>query len=306
MQKRVLVLGGLEEWLIVYVANFPDARPQTVFADGYHETIGGTGFGKAVSLSRLGIDVQFHSTVGDDDRGKRMRAALTKELHFVCDIDPAGTRRQIHVINDAGERLSYFINHGSLNPVLELNTIEALIIASDIVVVNTINYTKALLPLIRQHRKIIWCDIHDYHRTKTYYDEFVQVADCIQFSSYWMPQYREFMAELINQGKQLVVCTHADKGATAVTAEGKWVDEPAIDSYVRTDPNGAGDSFCAGILFALANGYPIELAVRCGIIVGGLSVTTREPCYPMLSVELLRNEYREYYGSDLFRSEGGA
>jgi sugar/nucleoside kinase (ribokinase family) len=299
MRKNVLVLGGLEQWIIVYVDEFPYPKPQTVFSKGFHETIGGTGFGKAVNLSRLGFNVSFHSLIGDDEYGKEMQTVLGRELNFVFDIDPAGSRRQIHIINNNGERLSYFLNHGTLNPDFDRSKVEKLIITSDILVVNTINYTKSLIPLIKSHNKEIWCDIHDYSETKTYFDDYIKSADYIQFSSTNMVNYREFMQRLINQGKKLVICTHAHNGASALNAKGQWIDLPVINRYARIDPNGAGDSFFAGVLYGLENQFPLEIAMRLGMIVAGLSVTTREPSYPGLSISLLYKEYTEHYGHDL-------
>jgi len=296
MKKRVLVLGGLEAWLTVYVDAFPNAAPQTVFCRGFHETIGGTGFGKAMNLSRLGFDVCFHSPLGEDELAKTVRSELSGHLTLLFDIDPAGTRRQIHIINREGERLSYFVNHGSPEPTLDRVRLEQVIAESDIVIVNTINYTKTLIPVIKEHGKEIWCDIHDYDYSKTYYLAYIRCADYLQMSSCCMPNYRQFMQRQIDSGKKLVVCTHAHRGATALTPDGKWIDVPIIERYVRCDPNGAGDGFFSGLLFGLESGFPIEIAVRCGMVVGGLSVTTPEASYPDLSVQLLLKDYRESYG----------
>jgi sugar/nucleoside kinase (ribokinase family) len=297
MKKRILVLGGLEAWLTIYVDAFPSAAPQTVFCKGFHETIGGTGFGKAMNLSRLGFDVSFHSPLGQDDLGNAARSELCGHVTFLFDIDPAGTRRQIHIINPEGERLSYFVNHGSPDLALERKRLDAVIAASDIVIVNTINYTKALIPLIKEHGKEIWCDIHDYSYSKVYYEDYINSADYLQMSSSCMPGYREFMRRQIDHGKKLIVCTHAHRGASALASNGIWIDVPVIDRYIRRDTNGAGDGFFSGMLFGLENGFPIEVAMRFGMVVGGLSVTTPEASHPRLSVELLFNEYYQNYGS---------
>lgn len=298
MGKKVLVLGGLEGWLIVYVDHLPTPTPQTVFSKGFHETVGGTGFGKAISLSRLGLDVTFHSTIGSDDLGRAAKEILERELNFVYDIDPAGTRRQIHITSDDGERLSYFLNHGSLDPIIDLARIEEHIVKSDVLVVNTINYTKSIIPIIKRHQREIWCDIHDYHESRTYFEDFIDSADYLQFSSSRMSDYRAFMRKLVDRGKKLVVCTHAHRGATALTADGEWVDMPAINRYMRRDSNGAGDGFFAGMLYGLMNQYSIDVSMRFGAIVGGLAITTSEPVFPSLNVSLLLDEYRASFGQE--------
>jgi hypothetical protein len=47
--KRILVLGGVSYNTMIYLDSLPSARPQTIFSQGLHETVGSTGAGNACS-----------------------------------------------------------------------------------------------------------------------------------------------------------------------------------------------------------------------------------------------------------------
>ena len=61
---KILVLGGVSVNTMIYLDQFPQPTPQTVFSKGYHETIGSTGAGKALNLKKLGLDVTLHGLIG--------------------------------------------------------------------------------------------------------------------------------------------------------------------------------------------------------------------------------------------------
>lgn len=64
-----------------------------------------------------------------------------------------------------------------------------------------------------------------------------------------MKDYKQFMEKMIKAVKKLVVCTHGKSGATALTSEGKWIEEGIVEKYKRVDTNGAGDAFFTGFLY---------------------------------------------------------
>ena len=104
------------------------------------------------------------------------------------------------------------------------------------------------------------------------------------------------MAAQIALGKRLVVCTHGQDGATALTPDGQWYDVPIIPTYPRRDTNGAGDAFFSGVLAAPLEGRPIAECLRVGTIVAGLCITSPELALPELSAGMVAREYARYYG----------
>jgi ribokinase len=98
---------------------------------------------------------------------------------------------------------------------------------------------------------------------------------------------RALLARGIGQG---VIITLGAQGAVAVTRDGEW-HAPAF-SVTPVDPTGAGDAFCGAFAVALAQGRPIEQALRFANAAGALCVTVAgaEPSLPKREdVERLAN-----------------
>ena len=294
--KNILVLGGVSYNTMIFFDEFPEPRSHTAFPKRFHEAVGSTGAGKALNLCRLGFDVTLHGLIGDDENGAKVQQKLSLDhLDFIYDIDPVGTKRHVNLMNDAGGRISMFLVSGTFEPVVDWSKIEPLIVRSDCVVLNILNYCRDAIPLAKKHSKPIWVDIHDYDGENSYHHDFINAADVVLMSSDQMPEYRPFMSKLIKAGKQLVICTHGKEGATALTAVSSFIEVPIINTYERFDTNGAGDSFFSGVLYGHAQGYDVEKCLRMGAVVSGLCINSPELAYEDLSVALVEAEYAKYY-----------
>jgi sugar/nucleoside kinase (ribokinase family) len=297
---KVFVLGAVSYNLIVYLSRFPEPRPQTIFASDFHETIGETAAGKALNLVKLGFDVSLHSLIGNDESGWKIENILQKQgIHFLRDIDPKGSERDINIMDSNGGRISIFLPTTTYEPKVDTTRIEAAISENDLIVLNISNYCRYLIPLIKKHQKEIWCDIHDYDRNNAYHQDFIDAADYIFLSSDQMPDYRNFLEELIQRGKKLAVCTRGSNGSTALTSDGQWIETPIIKDYQRVDTNGAGDAFFAGFLYAYTRGRSIRKSLQMATVVSGLCITSRELANPSLSPELAEAEFQKYYGNSV-------
>lgn len=289
---HIFVAGDVTFNSLIYVAEFPAPQPATVFSRDFHETVGGTAAGKALALNRLGFDVTLHGLIGDDAPGDAIRTLLAREqLTFIPDHDPQGTQRHVNLMDQQGRRISIYVRYATFEPDLDLARLETHIQHSDIVVLNLSNYCRWLIPLARQHGKPVWCDIHNYDGTAAYHRDFITGADVLTMSSDSLPEYRVFMQQQIDAGKQLVVCTHGARGATALTAEGQWIETPALTQYELVDSNGAGDSFFAGLLYGHLQGYDVATSMQLATVSGGLCITARELVHPELSAHVLEAEY---------------
>jgi sugar/nucleoside kinase (ribokinase family) len=294
--KNILVVGDVTFNAMIYVERFPDPKPQTVFSQHFHETIGGTAAGKALNLNRLGFEVTLHGLIGDDAPGRLIRQTIEREnLRFVYDVDPKGTQRHVNLMESSGGRISIYVAYATFEPEIDLARLELLIQQSDVVALNLSNYCRRLIPLARQHGKPLWMDIHDYDGQNEYHRDFIAGADYLTMSSDAMPDYKPFMEKLIADGKQWVICTHGRQGSTALSADGSWIDTPALTGYAPKDTNGAGDSFFAGVLYGQARGYDLARCARLGTIAAGLCITSPELVYPDLSAALLETVYRRHY-----------
>ncbi|MGD9101685.1 MAG: carbohydrate kinase family protein [Anaerolineae bacterium] len=296
--KKTLVLGSVSFNTLIYLDEFPQPKSQTVFSKGFHETLGGSGAGKALNLGKLGLAVTFHSLIGDDEYGDKIKRYMAQEkMNFIYDVDPQGTRRHVNLMDQAGKRISIFIAYGT--PDLPVSLDESLISQSDYVVLGLPNHYRRFIPLTQGHGKEIWLDIHDYDGVNPYYQDFIEAADYVFMSSDAMPDYKTFMEKLMDKGKKLVVCTHGRDGSTALTFDGQWIHTPIIPHYERKDTNGAGDSFFSGFLYGHSQGYPTQKCLRMGTIVSGMCITSFELAFPGLSAHKVERAYKKhYYGEE--------
>ncbi|WP_291799892.1 carbohydrate kinase family protein [Lutibacter sp.] len=289
-------MGGASYNSVITLDEFPQAISQTIHNCYFDETIGNTGAGKALTLSKLGFNTTFHSLIGDDSFGEKVTSFLKEpNLHFISDIDPNGTERHLNIMNSRGERISIFVNPSSDEPSIKYEKFEGHLLDSDYVVINISNYSRNILPICKRLNKEIWTDLHDYDGKNEYHQDFIDAADYIFLSSDNLPDYKPFMLKQIANGKKLVVCTHGKDGASAYTREGKWIETPIIDAYKMTNANGAGDSFFSGFLYGFSIGYEIKKCMQFGTITSGLCIESKLITNNKLSKALVESEFSKYY-----------
>lgn len=294
--SQILILGGTTFDHIVSLNEFPKPIPQTIHQSSFFETVGSTGTGKAVSLTKLGVPNTFYSVFGDDVYGQKIKQYLHKEsVDLIYDIDEKGTERHINIMNAAGSRISMFITQSSEHPKMNESIIETQIAKSDLVVINIIAYCKDLVPLLKDYRNPIWTDLHDYNEGNTYHQPFIDLSNYIFLSSDNLTDYKKTMQELMNSGKELVVCTHGKKGSTALTKNAEWLELPALTNFEMVDTNGAGDSYFSGFLFAHLKGKSILDCMRYGSIAGALCIGSQQIVAEELSANFLEELYTKYY-----------
>jgi len=251
---KILIIGGVSYDTIVHLNHLPTPVSQTLFGQDY-QTVGSTGAGKALNLTKLGITNTLHATLGTDDYAHKIQAFLFKNgVEGVFDHD-LNTERHVNLMDLEGNRISIFTATTSANPTLNMPRLEALIESHDLIVLNIIPYTLQLIPRIQKHHKIIWTDLHDYEEGNPYYDPFIEAAECIFFSSDRVTNHRQFMEKWIAQGKKIVCVTHGKNGASVANAEGFFY-EPIINTFQLVDSNGAGDAFFSGFLYGYLHQEP--------------------------------------------------
>lgn len=294
--KKVFTCGGASWNSVITLEAFPENIPQTIHQCDFDETLGNTGAGKTLTLSRLNFNTTFHALLGNDLYAELVKKELDRpNINFITDEDSNGTERHVNIMNANGERISIFINPSSDEPNIEYTKFKVLIAQSDYAVINISNYCRYLLPICQQLEKEIWTDLHDYNVGNPYHQDFIDAADYIFLSSDNLPEYKQFMESMIGKGKKLVVCTHAKDGASALNSEGEWFDVPIIDSYKMVNTNGAGDSFFSGFLYAFDQGYNTLKCLKYATISGGLCIATNGLSHPEVNSELIEQEYQKHY-----------
>lgn len=294
--KKVLIIGGTSFNSIIYLEKLPSPEPQTIHYAPFNETIGSTGAGKALNLTKLNVPNTLHSILGKDTYGDKIINGLANAgVEFVYDIEPNGTERHVNLMDADGRRISIFVTKSSSQLNLDMNRIEELIKECDVIVLNITGYTKQLIPLVKKYNKPVWTDLHDYSIGNPYHEDYINVADYIFVSSDNMDNYKPTMEYWMSKGKELVVCTHGKYGSTTLTKDGRWIETPIVEDYKFKDANGAGDSFFSGFLYGYLKEKSIEDCLRLGTICAGLCITSSELAFEDLSEELLQSEYEKYF-----------
>jgi acarbose 7IV-phosphotransferase len=289
--QKVFIIGGTTFDHIVYLPELPGKQPQTIHSAPFRETTGSTGSGKALNLTKLGVPNTLYSVLGDDVYGNKIIEHLRQSgVDFFYDIDLKGTERHINIMDAEGRRISMFITQSSETVNFSTATIESAIQQADIIVLNIIGYCRQLIPLLANGNKPVWTDLHDYDGSNPYHADFITASQYIHLSSDNLPDYLPVMERLIAAGKELVICTHASKGATLLTKDGIRIEQPALVSYPLVDANGAGDSFFAGFLYGWLKGQSPLRCMQMGAVCAGLCIADEELASRLLSPAYLEAE----------------
>jgi ribokinase len=257
MQTAVV---GHTEWIeFGHVDQVPTAG-QISHATAEWEEPGGGGAVSAVQLARLAGTCTFYTALGDDERalwterdlsghGVRIRAARRTQpcRRAVTLVDAAGERTIITL----GRRLEP--NGADHLPWDELEEADAVYFtAGD---VEAVRYARRARILVGTSRAM------------TRLGEAEVALDAVVGSS--RDPAERFDPDVLAKPPALVVRTAGSRGGTYETGDGRSGRyEPGVPPGPVVDTYGAGDSFAAGLTYALAAGMDVEealaLAARCG------------------------------------------
>ncbi|MEZ4280057.1 MAG: carbohydrate kinase family protein [Myxococcota bacterium] len=86
---------------------------------------------------------------------------------------------------------------------------------------------------------------------------------------------------------------------TGLALEAARTEIRPVKAEQAVDPTGCGDSYRAGLLYALANRLPLERGARLGSLMGALKVARTGPQSIDLALDAIRERYRVEYGESL-------
>lgn len=273
---RAAVVGHTEWIEFVRVPHLPSPGEILHGIEGWSEP-GGGGAVAAVQLAKLAGGATFMTAVGDDELGVRTRRELSGlGLAVAASIRREPSRRAITFIDSNGERtitvLGTRLAPAASDPLPwhDLATVDALYLtAGDVEAVRLARTARVLvatsrvLPLLAEANVQLDALVgSELDKAETYKD-----GD-------------------LSTPPRLVVRTSGPAGGTFQLAGGPLERyEPAALPGPVKDTYGCGDSFAAGLTFALAAGYPprkaVGLAARCGAAVA----TGRGPYEAQLRAE---------------------
>jgi ribokinase len=256
---RAAVVGHLEWAEFLPVERVPLQGEILETRECFDEPAGG-GAVAAVQLARLGADCTFFTALGDDDNGARAERRLRELGVDVRVAWRAGkpTRRAFVYLDSAGERTIttigerlHCVRADDALPWDDLSEFDGVyFVAGDADALRAARRARAVVATSR-----VVGLLERAH---------VQLDAVVGSGSDAGERYRP-----IEPPPKLVVTTAGAKGGSWTGAEGRtgnWAAAPLPGA--RVDAYGAGDSFAAGLTYALAGGRGVaaalELAARCG------------------------------------------
>jgi ribokinase len=257
---RVAVVGHVE-WMTFAVVDRVPGPGDIAHASETWEGAGGGGGVGARQLAKLAGSCDFFTALGVDDLGRRSAAELTR-----AGIEVFSTRRQeptregLCLIDEARERTII-----TLGPRLEpkgsddlpwerLGQTDAVYVtAGDVEALRRARAARVMVVSSRHLEVLAASGVH---------------ADAVVGSAR-DPSERYDPRALASAPPSLVVLTEGAAGGRFVTADGREGRyEPAAIPGPIVDTYGSGDSFQAGLAWALGEGMDaekaIEVAARCG------------------------------------------
>lgn len=277
-----IIISGPASWNeIVLLEHLPEPTPHMQFALDDHETVGGTGAGKALGLAAFGRPVELHTLIGSDADGERLRGILERvpglELHAV---DGTRTERHLNLMTPLGERVSIYLSTPDDRPSPDDHKLTTAMEDAAAIVLDLSERSRRMIPDARASGRPIWTDIHDYDGTAEFHRAFIDAAQVVFMNGDRIGgDPLPFMRGLVEQGKRLVVCTLGAEGAVAVARETK--DAPITEHRVAAVPvevvdvNGAGDAFMSGVVHATLDGADVDRALEAGANHAASAIATR-------------------------------
>jgi ribokinase len=249
------------EWVrFARVERVPEPGAIVSTTESWEEPAGG-GAVAAGELVRLGADVDFFVAVGNDEVGAQAREALSNlgcRVHAATRDEPQ--RLAFTYVDDEGERTITLMGaklhpHGADPlPWGELAKIDAVYFsAGDADALRAARQARVLVATARELDTLAEAEVQ---------------LDALVRSG--LDPSEAYEPGLLDPAPRLVVSTMGRAGGTFVAGDGEGTFASAEVSGPLVDAYGAGDSFAAGLTFALGRGddraAALELAAQCGAI----------------------------------------
>jgi ribokinase len=262
---RAAVVGHVEWVRFAAVEHVPRTGEIVTAEDTWEEPAGG-GADAAGELVRLGADVDFFVAVGCDELGQRARGALETlgcRIHAATRDLPQ--RRAFTYVDADGERTITLMGpklhpHGSdALPWRELSEIDAVYFcAGDADALRAARQARVLVATARELPTLIEAQ--------------VQLDALVRSGS---DPSEDYEPGLLQPEPRLIVTTRGREGGSFLAAgeEGAYAAAELPGAVV--DAYGAGDSFAAGLTFALGRGDDPKAALGFAAQCGAAALTRR-------------------------------
>jgi sugar/nucleoside kinase (ribokinase family) len=290
VRMTFLVIGGTGIDTVVPVADLPvlgadSARPRGPIEDH----VSHTGTCVALALRALGEQVMVIDTVGDDEPGRRVRAAFEGwGIGLRVAPAPAGTRRAVNLMSPDGRRLSLYDGRDVPGYRLPEECYRPLPGGIRHAHVTIMDWARHLIPELRAAGLSVSTDLHDWDGDNPHHLDFALGADLVFVSAVQLAAGAadRILAEGV---ATRVVVTNGGKGADLHTPDGVTHRDAVDPGAPIVDTNGAGDAFAAAFLSAWLSGASDDDCLDQAVVAGAFACTAPVGAGAFIDRERLAN-----------------
>lgn len=294
--KKILVIGSTNIDFVVKVNEFPVAG-ETVMSQSFQKMPGGKGANQAYACGKLGGDTAFISAIGDDGLGDLvMRNLKDAGVNVDCVKTVADTptgMAQISINHDGNNCIIVIPGANRACGQEYMETVYDKIDACDILLVQLETPLEGVKKAIRRAKdagKIVIFNpapVPDEPLPDEIFQNLTYLTpnetELEKITGMPVHTWEEACAagkEMIRHGVKNVIVTLGEKGSAFINSETEALYEAMKVKAV--DTTAAGDTFNAAIAVKLAEGEPIDKAIRFANISSGISVTRQgaQPSVP--------------------------
>jgi ribokinase len=287
--KKIIVVGSYIEALVMDTPRLP-VRGETLRGKNFRRTWGGKGSNQAVQASRLGVHTAFVSMIGNDDSGDRILGLMQAEhinTEYVFRHPELPTATGFIICTADGHNI-ITIDIAALQGLGKSEIDRALAHAdagTAVLVQLEIPLETALYACEKAKSRGATVILNPAPAADlTSFDlscvDFltpneIEARLCLGLPPDHVESHAEVAGKILKAGCSHVIMTLGEEGSL-------WVNQrdtllvPAFRLSEVVDSTGAGDAFNAGLAAALAEGRPVQEAVRFGNAAGALACTVAD------------------------------
>lgn len=290
MKNKVVIAGAAIVDVLVSPAEPDVFQTGSYPAETIHMSVGGDALNEATILSKLGVDVRLETVIGCDMAGEMLWNHCRQtgiEINTRCKRKEMDTGINVVLVKKDGERVFLTNPHGSLRKLspgditLPFPEDAGILCFASIFVFPMINDAE-MASIFRQAKSqgmTVCADMTKCKNGETAAD----IAESLKLIDYLMPNKEEAMLVtqsssveeaakcLLDAGVQNVVIKCGADGCFVKNKECEmWIT--AEKDVVCVDTTGAGDSFAAGFIYGLHQGFSLEACAKYANQCGAKSV----------------------------------
>ena len=271
-KNKIAIIGLSGQSIFMNVDKFHEDG-ETKQAKSLYIEPGGKGYNQAVACSRLGSEVHYLTSVGNDDYGTLCEKTMIDE-----DINTYYIRKEENtalatiITNNQGDnQVTVYKGASNLLNLQDLYNFKNIILACDILLVqNEIPYEvlKEAIIYASENDKLVI-----YNPAPAVYD----IEELLPYVNILIPNeseaytiYNKKIDEIVIDNELQLIITLGSKGCVYITKDKKEYFEALKVKVV--DTTGAGDVFCAAIASSITNNKLTEEGIKFAIKASALHI----------------------------------